>query len=325
MTVTLTLADRPRRLARVRLEQDVGLTDVEFARVPGAWQLEFEQPDVLRMEYLFEVTDHNGRSWTTTDPVHDRRAPGAFGEKSVLEFDGYEAPAWLGADGVPGSFTEAGADVLGTPVRVWTPTGLDGPAPLLVVHDGPEFDGMARFTAWLAAMIADGSVPPSRAVLLDPGDRNDWYAANDGYADAVAAALPKVSATVRVGVGASLGGLAMLHLHRRHPTLLGGLFLQSSSFFTPELDGQESGFSGYEAVTSFVASVHDADGDLAPVPTVLTCGTVEENLANNRTMTTTLRRLGYPAELHAVRDAHNFVAWRDALHPHLTELVRRAS
>jgi enterochelin esterase family protein len=57
------------------------------------------------------------------------------------------------------------------------------------------------------------------------------------------------------------------------------------------------------------------------VPTVLTCGTVEENLANNEAMTATLRRLGYPAELATVRDAHNFTAWRDALDPHLTRLI----
>jgi enterochelin esterase family protein len=57
------------------------------------------------------------------------------------------------------------------------------------------------------------------------------------------------------------------------------------------------------------------------VPAVLTCGTVEENLANNEAMAATLRRLGYPTRLVRVRDGHNYTAWRDALDPNLTGLV----
>jgi len=34
-----------------------------------------------------------------------------------------------------------------------------------------------------------------------------------------------------------------------------------------------------------------------------------------------LTDLGYPTSVHTVRDAHNYVAWRDALHPHLTGLI----
>ena len=56
---------------------------------------------------------------------------------------------------------------------------------------------------------------------------------------------------------------------------------------------------------------------------MLTCGVVEENLANNKRMEGTLARLGYPVRLTIGADAHNFTAWRDALHPQLTELVAR--
>jgi enterochelin esterase family protein len=38
-------------------------------------------------------------------------------------------------------------------------------------------------------------------------------------------------------------------------------------------------------------------------------------------MAATLRRLGYAARMVTVPDAHNYTAWRDALHPHLTQLV----
>jgi hypothetical protein len=39
-------------------------------------------------------------------------------------------------------------------------------------------------------------------------------------------------------------------------------------------------------------------------------------------MATTLAGLGYDVVLHPVRDAHNYTAWRDALHPYLLDLVR---
>jgi enterochelin esterase-like enzyme len=214
---------------------------------------------------------------------------------------------------------------------VWAPTTLniDEPAPLLVVHDGPEYASLGGLTHYLGTSIAAGVLPPLRAALLDPGDRNEWYSANPAYAQSLCTNLLSTLddlavATVRVGVGVSLGGLAMLHAHRLYPQVFDALLLQSGSFFTPILDPQESGFSGFAAVTAFVAEVHGATSDPHPVRTVLTCGTVEENLADNAEMTEALQRLGYPTELVRVRDAHNFTAWRDALEPHLTGLITDA-
>jgi enterochelin esterase family protein len=331
--VSFELTDRPGRLAAVRLVQEVGLAGpLEFARSGGRWQLSVAVPDVLRMEYLFEVEDYHHVRWTITDPANPRRVPGAFGEKSVLEFAGYRPPAWLAAPGVESRTAELepAAPLLGQPVpaTVWSPADLASgePAPLLIVHDGPEYERLGAFTQYLAAGVAAGALPPLRAALLGPADRNGWYSASDAYADTLDAALFPVldevaPATVRIGVGVSLGALAMLHLHRRHPRRLHGLFLQSGSFFTPELDPQERGFAGFPAVTEFVAELHRTARARHPVPTVLTCGTVEENLANNEAMAATLHRLRYGAKLVTVRDAHNYTAWRDALDPHLTELV----
>jgi enterochelin esterase family protein len=333
--VSFELADRPGRLAGVRLQQEVGLAGpIEFVRTRGVWRLTVELPAVDRLEYLFEVRDHNGAQMTITDPANPRRAPGAFGAKSVLELDGYEPPAWLATPPVDAS--EASIEVAAPSLdgvveaTVWAPAGLTGPAPLIVVHDGPEYAHLGGLTHYLGAEIATGALPPLRAALVGPGDRNAWYSANPAYAqtlmtevlDAVDEIAP---ATVRIGVGASLGGLAMLHAHRSHPGRLAGLFLQSGSFFTPQLDPQETDFSGFAAVTSFVADVHAAHDDPHPVPCVLTCGAVEENLANNQLMAETLGRLGYGARLVTVHDAHNYTAWRDALHPHLAELVTAAA
>ncbi|HEY2272283.1 MAG TPA: alpha/beta hydrolase-fold protein [Jatrophihabitantaceae bacterium] len=328
--VTFVLADRNRRLAGVRLVQDLGLAELVFVRERTEWWLRLPRPPVDRMEYLFEVEDGNGHRHTIPDPTNPDRAPGAFGEKSVITFPGYAPPAWLGAPGVDGEYLpfEVEAPLLGaadTTVggTVWQPTGLAGPAPLLVVHDGPEYAQLGDLVGYLAAGIASGELPPLRAALVGPGERNAWYSANPDYAETlVEALLPALPpSTVRVGVGVSLGALSMLHVHRTYPDVFDALLLQSGSFFAPDLDGQESEFSGWEPVTEFVATVHDAESDPHPVPVAMTCGIPEENLANNQRMAETLLRLGYPVQIATTRDAHNYTAWRDALHPHLTELV----
>ncbi len=96
------------------------------------------------------------------------------------------------------------------------------------------------------------------------------------------------------------------------------LFLQSGSFFTPELDPQERRFSRFGPVTRFVAELAQAVADPDPVPVAMTCGRLEENLANNRAMADTLRALAYGVSFREVADVHNFTAWRDALDPALT-------
>ena len=83
------------------------------------------------------------------------RVPGAFGEKSVIEFSGYQPPAWLARPGPPGRRRELtiGSRSLtdSLPVTLWAPDGLGDrvPAPLLLVHDGPEYDELAGLTSYL--------------------------------------------------------------------------------------------------------------------------------------------------------------------------------
>jgi enterochelin esterase-like enzyme len=330
------LVDRHHWLAAVRLIQEIGLPEpLRFTRTAGTWRLRLPLPDVDRMEYLLEIEDQNGHRTTITDPGNPRRALGAFGDKSVVEFAGYQPPTWLRTD--PGPAVEATVHVeaatLDFPLAatLWAPSTLapDDPAPLLVVHDGPEYASLGGLTHYLGASVATGAIPPVRAALLGPGDRNEWYAASPAYTTMLCTALlgaldDRVPTTVRVGVGVSLGALAMLHAHRMYPTVFDALLLQSGSFFTPVLDPQESSFSGFAAVTSFVAEVLGATTDPHPVRAVLTCGVVEENLSNNAAMAHALQLLGYPTELVLVRDAHNFTAWRDALEPNLTGLIAEA-
>lgn len=333
--VTFTVPDPEARLAGVRLWQDVGIPgdQLEFRREDGSWALEVKRPAVNRMEYLLELRYPDGGSETVLDPGNPNRVGGAFGPKSVREFPGYAAPDWLALFASPGRHEDLDVEVpaLGrpVPVRIWSPADIDDfePLPLVVAHDGPEYDELSSLTRYLAAGIESGELPRLRAALLAPGPRDRWYSANSGYSRALAgtvlpAVTGRVATTVRIGMGASLGALAMLHLYGRHPRALDGLFLQSGSFFVPLLDGQERRFPYYKRITTFVAGVRAGRMPGRPVPVALTCGLVEENLANNRELAAALRDRGYPAALHEVADAHNYTAWRDAFDPHLTGLIR---
>ena len=138
--------------------------------------------------------------------------------------------------------------VLGRPLEigVWSPR--DGELPLLVAHDGP-YDALAGLTRYAAAMIERGALPPFRVALLPPGDRNEWYSASAVYGRAL---KPRMAARARhqlgvagrpVGIGASLGGLAMLQAQRTWPGTLAGLFLRRAASSCPGITDTSRVFS----------------------------------------------------------------------------------
>ncbi|HVD29336.1 MAG TPA: alpha/beta hydrolase-fold protein, partial [Mycobacteriales bacterium] len=222
--VTFRFPDPDARLSGVRLAQQVRVPGdrLEFARRGGIWQLTLPRPPVQRMEYRLELRRPDGGVEEVCDPANPLRAPGAFGDKSVLEFAGYRSPAWLAAPVLPGAEAELlvpsrylRADVA---VRVWAPADAD-PAeqlPLLVAHDGPEYAALSGLTTYASALTAAGRLPRHRVALLGPGDRDEWYSANVSYAKALAlAVLPAIRRRFAVtgpvvGMGASLGALAAL-------------------------------------------------------------------------------------------------------------------
>jgi enterochelin esterase-like enzyme len=335
---TFRVPDPDHRLSGVRLQQEVRIPGdrLGFHRDGDGWELVIDRPPVSRMEYKLEFQYPDGGSETVTDPANPRQAPGAFGPKSVLEFPGYIPPGWLTAPAPAGS-----GDTFDIPirslecpvtVRTWCPPGTrdSDPLPMLVAHDGPEYDSLASLTRYLSAGTTAGWLPPLRAALLSPGPRDRWYSASARYARALQLEVIPALAAGRatscwIGMGASLGALAMLHAHSRFPGVLDALFLQSGSFFTPRHDSQERRFPHFRRITRFVAEAHGGALAARPIPVTLTCGVIEENVHNNRQMATTLQAAGYPATLHEVPDMHNFTAWRDAFDPHLTALLQRVA
>jgi enterochelin esterase family protein len=214
-------------------------------------------------------------------------------------------------------------------VTLWSPpTVRDGiPLPLLAVHDGPEYEAQARLTTVAAELIERGAVRPHRIALVHPGRRDEWYSASALYARALLGeVLPAIGRAVAVdrapvGMGASLGGLAMLHAQRRRPDAFSGLFLQSSSFFMPRFDHMEKAFARYGRIVRFVRDVVREPAFAHPVPATLTCATGEDNVHNNRRVAAALKLQGYEATLVETPGAHDFPSWRAALAPHLADLL----
>jgi enterochelin esterase-like enzyme len=335
--VALRVEDPKRRFMAVHLVDELSKRHPPrpFIRPAGStsWQLHFPRPPVDRMEYLLELAYRDGRTRLVPDPGNPLRAPGPFGERSVLEFPGYRCPEWLAVEAPRGR-----VEPIALPSRslkatveglLWSAVGADPEErlPLLVAHDGPEYAEYSQLTRFLDAATAVGQIPPLRAALLAPVQRNQHYSASARYASALARELlpaldrlaPRRGA--RIGMGASLGALAMLHAHRLYSPLFGGLFLQSGSFFRRRYDRQESDFVRFQRITRFMGSVLRGGAWPESIPVAFTCGTAEENLANNRAAAAALAAQGYPVAFHDRRDAHNWISWRDSFDPALPELI----
>ena len=201
--------------------------------------------------------------------------------------------------------------------------GAGDRGPLLVVLDGPEYVRRASLLRVLQRLVEQQSVPAHRVALVVPGDRLETYSASAHFGRALVRSLDELGRGRRVGLGVSLGGLALLHAHRLEPRAFSGLFLQSGSFFRRRTDGQEAGFLRFSRVERFVGTVLNARDGTRPLPTTITCGLDEENYANNAVLAQALAAQGYPVDFHAARGGHDWPTWRRALELHLAPLLRR--
>ena len=192
-----------------------------------------------------------------------------------------------------------------------------------MVLDGPEYQKRIRLLSVLRRLVDGGELKPHRVALVVPENRMETYSASAAYARSLAAALEPVRGRC-VGVGASLGGLALLHAHRTQPQLFSGLFLQSGSYFRRRTDRQESGFGHFTRIDRFVGGVLNGRGEPRPVPTTITCALDEENYGNNAAVAKALAEQGYPVDFHAARGGHDWPTWRRALELHLPPLLRKA-
>lgn len=339
--VLFRLLDEDEALSAVRLSQEIQRPRLGpgflFDRATKIWSLRFPRPDADRMEYLLVLSHKDGGEEWIPDPANPARAPGPFGPKSVIEFPGYSPPHWVAAPSVPDHevvATEIKSRTLRAklPALVWTSPDAapDDPLPLLIAHDGPEYGELSDLLKLLRARVTEGVLPPIRVALIGPVDRDQTYSASAAYARAfsyeIVPALDRIAPaphgrSMRIGMGASLGALEMLHIHRTHPATFGALFLQSGSYFRQRYDKQEAGFVRFGRIARFMGRVLTANDWAHAIRVTMTCGTVEENLKNNRATFDALRLQGYDVTLVENRDAHNWVGWRDTFEPHLITLL----
>ncbi|HEX8971649.1 alpha/beta hydrolase [Oryzihumus sp.] len=331
--IRFRLPDPEHRFSAVRLDVDSVLPSRtrDLVRRDGRWELRLPRPGVQRLEYTFTATGPDGVA-TLTDPANPARVESAFGPRSVVELPGYLPPAWLAREGVPGrfdAFAVAGETTDPVPVTVWSPADAADvePLPLLVVHDGPEYDQLASLTRFCAVQVADAVLPRHRVALLQPVQRSPWYSGSPQYlrtlTGPVLTTLARryaVSAPMAL-MGASLGGLTSLLAGLQAP-VVGAVFAQSGSFFQAELDGMEQDFPWFPRIVDQVRAVLATRHTDHPLVVGLTCGALEENAPNNRAMATALARAGHTVRHTEVPDLHNYTAWRDALDPHLTDVLR---
>lgn len=306
-----------------------------FTLVGDVWELALPRPDLQRIEYRFTLTrpaEGGSAAETILDPDNPIVVETAFGSRSVMEMPGYAVPWWLSAASVVGGLTpialegETADDV---PVTVWAPEGTQGQAlPLLLVNDGPEYDQLASITQYSGAMIASGALPPHRVALAHPVLRDAWYSGSPQYLRTIAgqgiARLAKEApiAGPVVVMGASLGGLTALLVGLLDVEGIGGVFSQSGSFFQARLDEQESSYKYFGRISRRVQEILDMPSAARPLRIGLTCGALEENAGNNKVMAAALQRAGHHVTHTEVLDLHNYTAWRDALDPHLTQVLR---
>jgi enterochelin esterase-like enzyme len=332
-TLVFTLDDGDHALTRITLDCDDAVPGQRrFRRTTGGWQLTIPRPDLTRLEYRLVVTRRGGQADVICDPANPERVKTAFGQRSVALMPGYARPAWVPLDVPRGASTEltfVDAAIGELPVTLWSPAGVQDTdiAHLLVVHDGPEYVELADLAQFAAAVIGQGRLPAFRMACLHPVERDAWYAANTDYVRAELAVLDELTGRYPtrdgwVALGASLGGLTSLLAALAAEGRFRGLMCQSGSFFTPELDPQESSYPHFARVVEAVEHLLEATATTRPLEVVLTCGRMEENFANNDAMAAALADQGHLVSFVPVRDLHNYTAWRDALDPSLTDLLR---
>lgn len=308
---------------------NAGVDRRAFTRVEGTdlWTLRIGAMDGGRFEYKLEVAHHHGEAWIT-DPLNPHKARDPYGENSVAMSHGYARPDWTLDRGAPrGRIEELAVEspTFGAVRRekLYLPAGYDARRryPLIVVHDGGDYDDYADLTTSLDNLIDAGEVRPLVAVMIQTGDRMGEYPRGRRHARYVAQEmLPAVQAAVsisaepaeRVLLGASLGAVASISTAFRFPGLFGGLILKSGSFVLDRAKLRHRAHPVFHRVARLVEALRRA-----PTPEGLrafvSTGELEGLADENRALADLLSARGVEVMFKSAWDGHHWQNWRDQL------------
>jgi len=225
----------------VPLERLVAGAPVFFARMAI-------EPDA-RLDYQFAV-DGKYRP----DPLNERAivsgaapSPGGDGEKaSVLMMPRYPlAPATVPRADVAHGQMIVVDDAWAMPkVNIYLPAGYDPGRryPVVYTADGRQWREFINLPPILDNLIADGSIEPLIAVMIDSAaDRFDWYQLNSAYAAYLDKVVEFVDAHYptrarpedRLHIGSSAGGRATLSIALDRPALFARFAMFSPALAAP--------------------------------------------------------------------------------------------
>lgn len=302
---------------------------VPLHRVPRTdlWYHTIELPEGSRVEYKYQVTVGQ-ETRLIHDPLNDRLARDPFGANSVCHAAGYEVPDWIHDDPSvrKGTVEERvfQSRALGGPRRV----KLYKPAryretrryPLLVVHDGSDYDRFANLTTVLDNLTHRRDIPGLVVAMTDPPNRMEQYRDSEEHARYIAEELvpslenelPLVGEPSGRGLmGASLGAVASLSTAIRYPEMFGRLLLQSGSFAFSDIGSHDRG-PVFDPIADMV-NRYRADPFPVTERVFVSCGVHESLIYENRSLVPVLERTGMDVRYVEARDGHNWENWRDRL------------
>jgi enterochelin esterase-like enzyme len=304
-------------------------TAVPFTRIQetDVWYYVLELPEGSRIEYKFEVSVGDESRWVQ-DPLNPRSAHDPFGANSVCHAAGYETPEWIHPDPA----TPQGA----LEERVVYSHALSGqrrvtlyrPArfrdsrryPLLVVHDGRDYERYASLTTVLDNLIHRLDIAGLVVALTQPPNRTEQYRDSAEHARYIAQELvpalerdlPLIGSSEGRGLmGASLGAVASLSTAIRYPGMFGRLLLQSGSFAFSDIGSHDRG-PVFDPIADMV-NQYRADPFALSERVFVSCGRYESLIYENRSLVPTLQRTGMDIRYVEAPDGHNWENWRDRL------------
>jgi enterochelin esterase family protein len=308
-----------------------------LTRVPNTdlWYLTMEVPERSRVEYKFEIHRGGGSEWIE-DPLNPNRARDPFGANSVLQGEGYEAPAWSKPDPLvrEGTLERFAIDsrAFGAPRggQVYLPARFRSTRryPLLVVHDGSDYLNYAGMKAVLDNLIHRLEIPDLIVVFSDSPDRLREYANDDRHAAYINEELvpyvekryPLLERPPARGImGASFGAIAAFSTAVRYPGFWGRLLLQSGSFAFTDIGKSNRRGPLFDRIVEFV-NEYRAEPAAVSERIFMTCGVYESLIYENRSMLPLLDSTGMQVRFVEARDGHNWENWRDRLREGLSWL-----